>query len=245
MIPALTLIQYYELLKQAAKFSQSLPVCSRINTWAVLYERADFNKANLGMKAGDIQTERFWTNGSVALENVSTPYPVLSAIDYAGAYIDRFDHNCRSTKSYDIALIVCDPIIEANIGLTDGCDGRNITRIFHDTEIALDFVTGYLKKVEAFEVDGTPGWHNRDHLVWLKANAEITTYGQSVEAIDASTWYTGKIEELNKQMRIQRWRNQTKDGVAGSYTEIKLPVYMNEDTAPLFYVDTIEPTFNG
>lgn len=242
-LPQFTLLRAYEIMKEAAKFSAVLPANSRINTFAVLYEAKDLQKQNLGMKAGDFNTPRFWTNGSVTLNEISTPYPLFSVIEYPNKWVDMFKG--ESYTLYNIWWIVYDVIKEDMIGLTDTSEGRNITQIFADTEYSLRFIRDYFRNIEPFRVTSASGsvngWYNRKHLAYLKTQGQIIDYyGSDVynEFESYSNWFQEKFIEFNSQNNFERYAFQTKDNLAATRINITFPMYDCQEFEPAFYVDT-------
>lgn len=241
-----TLTRFYELLKDASKFSKANTACSEINTFAVCYEFADFNKADLGMKPEDSNTPSFWTRGSLSLNEIVVAYPTLIAFDFAGQYVDQFKEDCTSYKIHDIRIVVSDVYVPSENGLSIDCNGRSITKIFADTENILDNVLKYINNVSLFAVTNldssvTVIWENKNKLQWMKLNLLITDYGDSSvypELASLSYFHKEKNNYLNQSKRFQRIRTLSKDNIVGTYVDISISCFNAGDINPNFYTDT-------
>lgn len=236
----LTQTRIFELIKEAVKFSATsdLSYCQQIKTFAVLYELKDFNKDSLGMTHGDFTTGRFWTRGSVTMNEVSTPYPACAAIDFTGSMINFFNRSCEYHKQCRIMIMLADVIKPDLIGKGSQCENRNETQIYSDTEIALEYVLQYLKRVQAFKVDGVYGWHNEDYLAYQKFTNIITDYIQDSDCVGYSELFFNTIEQLNTNIRYERWRHVSKDDLIATYCEIVFPIHQINKYNPEFFTDT-------
>lgn len=242
-LPRFTLNRAYQILKEAAMFSKSLPVENRINTFAVLYESKDLQKTNLGMKHTDYLSGRFWTNGSVSMNEISTPYPLFAVIEFPNKWIEMF--KCNSYTIYDLWLLVADVIKEDEIGTTDGLAGRNLTEIFEDTEESLRFIKYYFSKVEPFHVVTTAGssngWYNKDHLAYLLSQGAILSYGgvsEYPEFTEYYEWWISSMEKFNASCSFDRYAFQSKDNIAATRLNIQFPMLDYKEYEPGFYIDT-------
>lgn len=242
----LTLSRFYEILKDAAKYSKTNDKCSEINTFAVCYEFADFNKDSFGMKPEDSNTPSFWTRASMSLNEITIAYPTLVVFDFAGQYVDQFNQTCQAHKIHEIRLVVSDVFVQDSSGLSIDCNGRNITAIFSDTEKILDNILKYISSVSLFAVTNldssvTVSWDNKNKLQWMKLNGLIADYGDSSaypELAGHTYFYYEKINFLNQNKRFQRIRGLSKDNVAGTYVDISVPCFNAGDFNPNFYTDT-------
>lgn len=242
----LTLSRIYEIIKDACAFSLTNPKCLQVNTFAVLYEFDDLNKESLGMKPEDSNTPIFWTRGSVSLNEVSVHYPMVNVFDYAGVFEMIFDPECQQSVTHHIRIMVSDVIVPASIGLSLDCDGRNVTKIFEDTETILSFILKYINGINLYAIVNldssiTVKWENKQKLDWMVTMGLITSYAgsESYKELSANSyWYKQGVENLNKSKRFERLRHQTKDDIAATYIDISIPIMNSGDIYPVFYEDT-------
>lgn len=243
VLPKFTISRAFEIFKEAAMFSGGMPEGSRINSFAVLYEAKDMEKANFGMKHTDYLSGRMWTNGSVSMNEIVTPFPFLAVIEFPNRFSQMFENS--SYTVYDLWIIVADVIKEGEVDTSDSLSARNLIKIFQDTEEALRFVKYYFSNVEPFHVvkssGNVNGWFNKQHLEYLQTQGEIISFhdcNEYSEFVEEKEWYDSFLKKFNESNNFDRYAFAGKDNLAASRLNIQFPVFDCKEYEPAFYVDT-------
>lgn len=195
------MITYDEILRlfmEAVIFYPKGDGCSRLETFALVEEYADFNAQSLGKSVRDIGKPYFfsrkWANKKYNPSQLGFDFPLLAMFETT-SNVQGFTFK-QDVKCYEFELIAMD---KYNSDMHQkGCLNRTKQEIYNDTERAVDNVLAYVSDIGYYVNTTYPEgiWLNREHAASLNLTGEQRHISQ---------WWSKMLRTNNETNQQMRW----------------------------------------